>query len=168
MSLLELLPLIDPSSWKHVFDLIQNRVIQPGKDLRITWEKKAWIRYVVGYANNPYTTIEHNVYGGKQVTMSFYQLFALGVTSPMPAGAIWIQTYDAVNNIYLACYSPVPPQEINPYPTTYIALIAPTVNPLTGAPIVTPTVMTLLYDSVVVLDEEKFKEGLRRLHLPMR
>lgn len=170
MTLLEFLPLIDPSSWKHVFDTIQNRVIQPGRDLRITWKKKGWIRYVVSTVNNPYTIIEHNFYGGKQVSTSLYQLFALGITSPMPAGVNWIQTYDVVNNIYVAAYSPVPPQEIRPDPTTYIAAIAPTVDPLTGAPIVTPTVMSLLYDSVIVLDEEKFKEGLRGLgiRLPLR
>lgn len=163
MSLPELLPLIDTSSWKHVFDEIQGRVIQPGHDLRITWEKKAWIRHVVGVVNNPYTIIEHNIYGGKQISISYYQLLTAGIITPMPAGAYWLQKYDVVNNIYVACYSPVPPQEVNPNPNTYIAFIAPTVDPLTGAPIVTPTVMSLLYDSVIVLDEEKFRESLRGL-----
>lgn len=126
------------------------------------------MRYVVGIVNNPYSIIEHNVYGGKPVAYSYYTLFVMGFTTPMPAGANWIQTYDVVNNIYVASYSPVPPQEFVPDPVTYVSCFAPTVNPLTGAPIVTPTVMSLIYDSVVVLDEEKFKESLRRLHLPMR
>jgi hypothetical protein len=160
---MELLPLISTSSWKHQFDYMQNRVIQPGFDLRVEWRNKGWIRYVVGITNNPYTTIEHNVFGGKQISVSVYQLYALGITTPAPAGTNWVQTWDPINNIYVVCYTPVPPQEIVPNPVTYISAYAPTVDPLTELPILTPTTMSILYDSVIITDEEKFKEDLKAI-----
>jgi len=161
VSLMELLPLL--KGWEHRFDFRQNEVIDPGKELRITWEKPGWVRYIAGTCNNPYTVIEHNVYANKPMSLSYYQLFAMGKISPSPAGTIWLQKYDVANNFYMTSYEPVPPQEFTPKPRTYVTQIAPDTDPITGDPITTPTTMSVIYDIVLITNERDFRESLQEV-----
>lgn len=112
---MELLPLMTdehgkPVGWRLSADW-KTVTLPAGKTFRIgPYKFQGWIRRFVGIVNNPLTQISHNVFE-RIFAFTPYQMWLLGQNRPGPAGDIWLETYDVVNNIYIVQYQPQPPQE---------------------------------------------------------
>jgi hypothetical protein len=165
---MELLPLIvdergEPVGWRVLSDYVTDIVIPPGRSYHIgPFKYPGWIRGLVGISNSPYVQVVHNVFE-KEMVFTAYTLLGLGEISPTPIGSVWLQTWDAVNNVYKVLYAPIPPQEFKK--GTDIWMTAPTVDPVTGLPITTPAAGTLGWHVILLLDREKF---LSKLHEVLR
>lgn len=160
-SLMEILPLL--KGWEDEFDYVLNKVVQPGKKfivpLKGRWKVPGWFRNALLVSNNPYVILESNIWQ-KPFSVTPYFLNLWGVAMG-PSGLTWVTKYDAVNNIYTILFEPQPTEKFQP--GTWFIMIAPDKNPLTGVPITTPTVMTVFWHVVKIMDEKKFRRSLKEV-----
>lgn len=161
VSLINILPLL--KGWKKDYDWQPTVVIQPGNQHRIpspsAWGTKGWLRWLYVRSNNPYVTIEHNMFAEKEHVFDYYTAFLDGIWMAPPDGQLYLTAYVTATNRYVAMANPQPPLEFEK--GAIVTITAPTTNPVTGAAITTPATLVCGWFAILITDEATFKISLR-------
>ena len=157
LSIEELLPLLDGVSEQRY--VISNAVLKPGEYIEWRASLDGLLSYVFGYFNNRYASVSHNIWI-KELSFSPFTVFSLGLVQETNC-AVWCPKYDTTTNTYALVYSPRPYKAFKK--DNFIRVTAPTVDPLTGTPITTQTVVGLDMQYIYITSRQKFVESLRSI-----
>jgi hypothetical protein len=157
-SIEELLPLLEGVREERYW--LENVVLKPGESTEWVAPLDGWMSFVAGMFNQKHTTVVHNIWV-KEVSFSPYTLYTAGATQANSM-VCWCSKYDSTNDVYVLVYAPRPYKFFRK--NDYIRITAPKADPVTGAPITTPTVCSTVDIQVIyITDREKLRESLRSL-----
>ena len=160
MSLVEeLLPALKGIKEEQI--LRTNVVILAGQYHQWVAEYDGWLESVSAILNQRYTRMSHDIWTAPvEYTPYLINLYAVPPNSPSLA---YNTLYDPVNNLFGTVYIPRPYKAFKK--GRYIRLTAPTVDPLTGLPIVTPTLAAVFtVHMIYITNEEEFMVSLRTIN----
>lgn len=163
VTLMNMLPLLE--GWRKDYDYKPSVVIQPGTRFFLpsptAWAHKGWLRWLYVRSNNPYVTIEHNMFAEKTHSFQPYLAFLDGIWMAPPDGQLYLTAYNTAQSRYVVMANPQPPLEFDV--GAIMTITAPTVNPVTGAAILTPSTIACGWFAILITNEAKFKESLRAI-----
>lgn len=164
----EILPLMvdsymRPVGWKPIYDSTVNKVLNPGQVYHVgPWDKPGYMRAYILVSDNPYVKLSQTVYSvEKPIEWTFFNLFVYGQIRPGPSGFTYLDKYDVANSIYLMFYQPQPIQEFLPSADVWVT--APSVNPVTGTPITTPSTITSVVYCILIDDVDRFTAKMQEV-----
>lgn len=160
VSLMNVLPLLE--GWKRNYDFQPNIVLTPGSVHRIpapsAWGDKGWLRWLYVRVDQRYTNIEHNFYAEKVHIFNYYTAFLDGVWMAPPDGQLYLTAYNTLTDRYVAMMNSQPPLEFDK--GAIVNIVAPTVNPVTGAAITSSVNVVCGWYAILIKDEAAFKKSL--------
>lgn len=135
------------------------KTLAPTEYLDFYPHKKGYLIDASCIVNSPYVRVIQNFWG-QELSYDIYTIYAIaGVTIPNNA-ANYSPKYDVINNIYSLIYTPRPYKYYND--NAYIKVIAPSIDPTTGLPIVTSLyVYVFLVHYIQIENMNDFKESLK-------
>jgi len=151
----------EPVGWHSVQDTLRNKLLQPGQKVNIgPIAYPGWLILTALLCNSPFADVSHSIWG-KPVTFSAYNLFVTGAWTPVSGVAV-LQVYDPLNSWYVMGYSSNPPQWFKKGADIWVT--APTRNPLTGAAITTPVLVTgLTYYYIELRNVSLFVDKMKQV-----
>lgn len=134
-------------------------VLNPDGELEFKPSELGWLVECAGVSNSPFAIIKQN-FLGQSSSYSVYSVYAFSKVVTPNNAVPFTPNYDLVNNVYSVLYTPRPYKYFNK--TAYIIIVAPSVNPITGLPIVTTTtIYGFSVDWIEITDLEEFKKSLK-------
>jgi len=163
VSLMNILPLLD--GWRRDYNDQPGIVLQPGDVHRVpspsAWAHKGWLRWLKVRVDQRYTNIRHNFYAEKPHVFNYYTAFLDGIWMAPPDGQLYLTAYNTLTDRYVAMMNPQPPLEFDK--GAIVEIIAPKINPVTGAAITTAVNAVVGWYAVLITDEDAFERSLNAL-----